>query len=110
MRTRLPRRYGKTDWGFTVGEHQTVLSRLQQHPHTLGDITRKIFVGLQTSADKIYVLEVREERKDTVLCYSKQLDEVVEMERGLVKPFLGKACIAMRPSWRATSSSSPTPL
>lgn len=78
----------KPDWCFAVGEHQTVLSRLQKYPRTLGDITRKIFVGLQTSADKIYVLEVREEGKDTVLCYSKQLEEEVEIERGLVKPFL----------------------
>ena len=78
----------KLNWDFAVGEHGIVLNRLQQHPRTLGDITRKIFVGLQTSADKIYVLEVREERQDTVMCYSRHLDEEVEIERGLVKPFL----------------------
>ena len=78
----------KLYWNFSVGEHRAVLSRLQQHRLILGDITRKIFVGLQTSADKIYVLEVREDSKDTVLCYSKHLDQTVKIERGLVKPFL----------------------
>lgn len=81
-------RTGKLDWDFAVGEHQKVMHRLLQHECTLGDITRKIFVGLQTSADKIYVLETRSERRDTVVCYSKHLDEEVEIERGLVKPFL----------------------
>ncbi|MBN1874324.1 MAG: Eco57I restriction-modification methylase domain-containing protein, partial [Anaerolineae bacterium] len=80
---------GKTlNWNFAVGKDQSVLSHLRQYPRTLGDIVRKIFVGLQTSADKIYVLEIREKRQDTVLCYSKQLDEEVEIEYGLVKPFL----------------------
>lgn len=76
------------DWNFVVGKEGRILRRIQQHPKTLDDITQKIFVGLQTSADKIYVLEVREERQATVLCYSRHLDAEVEIERGLVKPFL----------------------
>ena len=75
-------------WNFAVGGHQKILQRLRQHPQTLGDITRKIFVGLQTSSDRIYVLEVREERQDTLICHSQHIDEVVEIERSLVKPFL----------------------
>lgn len=89
--TRLPAPVNNSktsDWNFAIGEQNKVLRRIQQHPRTLEDITRKIFVGLQTSADKIYVLEVQKESKHTVLCYSKQLDEVVEIERGFVKPFL----------------------
>jgi len=65
-----------------------VLERLRQQGVTLGGITRKIFVGLQTSADKIYVLKVLEWKKSAVRCYSKQLEKEVEIERGLVKPFL----------------------
>ena len=75
-------------WNFAVGGHQRILQRLRQHPLTIGNITRKIFQGLATSADKIYVLQVREEREDTLMCYSQYMDEVVEIERGLVKPFL----------------------
>jgi hypothetical protein len=54
----------------------------------LDDITRKIFVGLQTSADKIYVLKILDEYKGSYLCYSNYWEEEVEIERGLVKPFL----------------------
>lgn len=77
-----------TDWDFSIGSSSTVLKRLQQHRRNLNDITRKIFVGLQTSADKIYVLEVLDDRGEVLLCYSKHLDTEIEIERGLVKPFL----------------------
>ncbi len=76
------------DWDFTLGAASDVLQRLQQHPRTLGEITRKIFVGLQTSADKIYVLKLLEEDGDILRCYSKQLDVEIEIERGLTRPFL----------------------
>ncbi len=76
------------DWDFTLGENNKVMQRLQQHPRTLGDITRKIFVGLQTSADKIYVLKLVHDKGDVLRCYSKQLDAEIDIERGLTRPFL----------------------
>ncbi|MBK6680441.1 MAG: hypothetical protein IPG53_10625 [Ignavibacteriales bacterium] len=57
-------------------------------PDTLGSITRKIFVGLQTSADKIYVLDIIKEETETFTCYSKSLEREVILEKGMVKPFL----------------------
>ncbi len=76
------------DWDFTLGENNKVMQRLQQHPRTLGDITRKIFVGLQTSADKIYVLKLVQDKGEVLRCYSKQLDAEIDIERGLTRPFL----------------------
>lgn len=76
------------DWDFTLGESNKVLQRLQQHPQKLGDITRKIFVGLQTSADKIYVLKLIQDKGEVLRCYSKQLDAEIDIERGLTRPFL----------------------
>ena len=80
--------FGGKEWHFSANSAHIVLEKLRQQPLTLGDITKKIFVGLQTSADKIYVLEKIEEREETVLCYSKSLQREVEIERGLLKPFL----------------------
>lgn len=77
-----------TAWDFTIGPSHKVLKRLQQHKETLGSITRKIFVGLQTSADKLYVLPVIKEKGNLIRCHSRYLDEEIEIERGLVKPFL----------------------
>lgn len=76
------------DWDFHASGGNIILERLRQQSVTLGDITRKIFVGLQTSSDKIYVLKILKNKRDTVVCHSKILDREVEIERGLVKPFL----------------------
>ena len=102
---------GKLDWDFAIGEQSKILRRMQQHPRTLGGITRKIFVGLQTSADRIYVLEILKQGESTILCYSKQLNENVEIERGLVKPFLmEKMCIVMNQLLKKMSLYFPTQL
>ncbi len=77
-----------TNWNFVSASQQSLFDKLYKQPQTLGDITRKIFVGLQTSADKIYVLEQLKENKDSYLAYSKALDTEVEIEKGIVKPFL----------------------
>lgn len=84
---RLPAPTGG-DWDFALGAANKVLDRLRQHPRTLEDITRKIFVGLQTSADKIYVLKLVQDKGEVLRCYSKHLDAEVDIERTLVRPFL----------------------
>jgi len=84
----LPQPEKDQKWSFTSIEKQKILDKLHQQPQKLGDITRKIFVGLQTSADKIYVLKVKEWRKNTVVLHSVSLESDVEIENGLVKPFL----------------------
>ena len=75
------------DWDFHAGSGK-LLEKLRQYNITLEGITRKIFVGLQTSADKIYVLKVLKWQNQIVVCYSRKLDREIEIERGLVKPFL----------------------
>ncbi|TAF66998.1 MAG: methyltransferase [Cytophagales bacterium] len=75
-------------WNFANSEKQNILDKIYQQPQTLGDITRKIFVGLQTSADNIYVLKIIEERETTYYCYSASLEQNIEIEKKLVKPFL----------------------
>ena len=77
-----------TNWEFTVGTNNRVLERLKQHPFTLQTITRKIFVGLQTSLDKLYVLGVVDDRGSSYIVRCRFDDSEIEIERGLVKPFL----------------------
>jgi adenine-specific DNA-methyltransferase len=78
----------KVEWDFSIGNDNKVMKRMQQYPKRLGDIVRKIFQGIATSADKIFVLEILKETEHTYYCFSKQLGEEVVLEKGLVKPFL----------------------
>lgn len=74
-------------WNFSNDNVRELMEKIKQ-PQTLGDITTKIFVGLQTSSDKIYVLNIVEEKDETFICFSKSLNKEIEIEKGLVKRFL----------------------
>lgn len=76
------------NWAFQVGNKAEVLDKIKKQPKKLGDITEKIFQGIATSADNIYVLKIVEEKRDTVILFSSALGENVEIERGLIEPFL----------------------
>ena len=76
------------EWNFLTGRSGEVLDKIRRQPTTLSGLTRKIFVGLQTSSDRVYVLRVVESRQRTVVCYSKSLGRAVELEKGIIRPFL----------------------
>lgn len=58
------------EWNFSLGGASELYERLMSNPLKLGDVA-DIFVGLQTSADKIYVIPIDS-----------------EIEKKLTKPFL----------------------
>jgi len=75
-------------WNFAFGEDKKYFEALTNNKLTLNQITEKILVGLQTSADPVYILEFREKRSDTFVLYSKELREDVEIEQDILKPLL----------------------
>lgn len=81
----------KEKWHFTSKAKAEILSKLQNQSLKLQDITRKIFVGLQTSADKIYILyntSATVHNGKTIKLFSKSLNTEVEIETDFIKPFL----------------------
>ncbi|MEI0540408.1 Eco57I restriction-modification methylase domain-containing protein [Brachyspira pulli] len=75
-------------WNFHSEDILNILNKLKSMPVKLEDLTRKIFVGIQTSADDIYILHGGEENNGIVKTYSKSLDKEIEIEREFIKPFL----------------------
>lgn len=75
------------EWNFTVGKGAGLFDVLNNGRTKLGDVADS-FVGLQTSADDVYILKLIEERKNTLVCYSKSLDKEVELERDLLHPIV----------------------
>ncbi|GFP42781.1 hypothetical protein HKBW3C_01905, partial [Candidatus Hakubella thermalkaliphila] len=76
---------------WTLGESATlgVLDRLREKSIRLEQITRKIFVGLQTSADAIYFLErVSLPDESIVKVKSHRSGMVLELESKILKPLL----------------------
>jgi len=74
-------------WNFSVSPGAPLFERLSAISPRLGDVA-DIFVGLQTSADKVFILDLVSESQETLLLKSKALGEEWELEKGLLHPLV----------------------
>jgi predicted type IV restriction endonuclease len=82
-----------TEWNFTIGAHADLFDRLSKMPVKLGDIA-EIFVGLQTSADDVFIMDFVNENKDTITLKSVVLGVEWEFEKGLLYPVVSGTDVA----------------
>jgi hypothetical protein len=76
-----------SEWNFTVGKGAELFEKLSKMPVKLGDMT-DIFVGLQTSADDVFIMDLVEETSRTLRLKSKTLDTEWTFEKGLLFPLV----------------------
>jgi hypothetical protein len=74
-------------WNFTVGSGAELVRRLKALRPKLGEVA-SIFVGLQTSADDVFILQHRSTRGNKVRAWSKVLAAEVELEAALLRPLV----------------------
>jgi hypothetical protein len=74
-------------WNFTVGQGADLVGKLKEMPVKLGDIA-DIFVGLQTSADDVFILDCVAEGTRTIRLDSKILQKEVTLEKTLLYPLV----------------------
>ncbi len=75
------------EWNFVIGGGADLFERLRQMPIKLGDVAH-LFVGLQTDADDVFILEELRTENGKVLCQSKSTGEQHWFEDSHLKPFL----------------------
>jgi len=75
------------EWGFSVGANSGLVERLKGLPTKLGDIA-DIFVGLQTSADDVFMMLFVSETPETITLKSKVLDQNWVFEKDLFHPVM----------------------
>ncbi len=73
----------KEKWTLTNQEVTKVLEKLQTQALRVKDVFARIFQGIATSGDDVYLLLKTKEG-----LYSKSLDKIVEVENGFIKPML----------------------
>ena len=67
----------------------TLLNKLTRKTKPLSEYAERIFQGLVTSADKIYILEKHGEAdRDISRVYSRSLDKILDLETAILKPLL----------------------
>jgi hypothetical protein len=73
------------EWNFVVGPGASLFQRLREECVSLGDIA-DIFVGLQTSADAVFIMDLVEEGSATITLKSKALGVEWGLEKTLCFP------------------------
>jgi hypothetical protein len=79
--------FTREEWRFDFGKGGDIFKRLMASKTTLGDIADKIFQGLVTSADPIYLLDATGEEHDgLVTVESKDTGQRHTLEAAVVRP------------------------
>jgi adenine-specific DNA-methyltransferase len=74
---------GSDKWNLSNSSVAKVFDKVNQQPLKVKDVFDRVFTGIQTSADNIFLLL---QTKGGL--YSKALDTIVQVEDGLLKPML----------------------
>lgn len=74
-------------WNFLSPIEAGIASKVEETGTPLRNVASQIFVGIQTSADKIFVLQECEVDEDTIRGYSRSLDSTVEIEKSICHPY-----------------------
>jgi Eco57I restriction-modification methylase len=80
------RRLGSEPWVLVPPEEAAVIRAAGDGSERLDAVTRQIYQGLITSADKVYVLEDRGEHAGLRVVYSRASEEEVKLEPDLLHP------------------------
>lgn len=76
-------------WNFMPKDNQKIINRIKIHNRKVEDIFSQVFTGLQTSKDTVYFLhDCKEVDENLIEGYSQELEEVITIEKGIVKPLL----------------------
>jgi hypothetical protein len=79
--------FTSSQWGYAIGIGAPIHRRIGTMPHKLGDVAH-LFVGVQTSADSVYVLQLVEGGPRTSLVRSRELDATFRIETAILMPLL----------------------
>jgi hypothetical protein len=75
------------EWNFVVGGAKVLFKKLHGMSPKLGDVA-DIYVGLQTSADDVFIMSKVDETPQTIRLYSNALEAERTLEKGLMHPLV----------------------
>ncbi len=79
--------FSETPWSF-ITEERINFDRIFGNCIPLGNLVKKIFVGVQTSADDVYIMNIIKEEGKNLRLFSDSLNREVVLERDLLMPLI----------------------
>ncbi len=76
------------EWNFAVGKSSGLFDKLQAMPVKLENVTTRIFQGIKTSADKIYIVEEVGRTEKEVRVFSRETEKEYALEPDLLHPLI----------------------
>ncbi|MFV2045189.1 MAG: Eco57I restriction-modification methylase domain-containing protein, partial [Anaerolineales bacterium] len=76
------------EWNFVVGPGASLFDRLREMPVTLESTTSRIFQGLKTGADKVYILDEIERDPKRVKVFSRAREAKYWIESQVLHPLV----------------------
>ena len=83
----LPKNASKS-WVLVPTAARSLFEKLEAVPQRLKDIAESVYVGLQTSADSVYIAQPTKIEGETAYISDLQTGETFPIERGLLRPIL----------------------
>jgi len=93
------------EWNFVPGASQPIFEKINGQPHKLEEVA-DIFVGLQTSADDVFILNYLGETKSTIRLQSQSLATEWTFEKDLLHPLVSGRMFRLMGRCRTGNSSS----
>ncbi|WP_233899750.1 Eco57I restriction-modification methylase domain-containing protein [Tenacibaculum piscium] len=81
--------YNKLDqnnWDLQSEQIFDVINKFKKQPYTVADVFDRIFVGIQTGLDSVYILEGK--ISGNIFIGKNQNGDLIEIEKEMIKPFL----------------------
>ncbi|MBE9231424.1 Eco57I restriction-modification methylase domain-containing protein [Cuspidothrix issatschenkoi LEGE 03284] len=71
-------------WNFTLGKEADLFTKLQQINCQLEDVTARIFQGLKTGSDRIYIVQELARENNLIQVYAKETQKTYWLESDLL--------------------------
>ena len=84
-------RFTADPWVPAFDDERAVMDRMEEHSESLGTIGARIFVGIQTSADDVYIMDYHGQEGDYYVVRSRMAgmeDKPLKIEKGILRPLL----------------------
>ncbi len=81
-------RLKEAQWNFSDDDASKILAKIKLQKDNFKKITNKIFKGSSTGNDDLFLFDLIQKNNDTSIVYSKGLNQNVELENELLRPFL----------------------